>query len=73
MIGTHTTGRISGVEIKARSFEGLRITANGRPARLAIIDDNGHVIAAGPEVANEAEAAAINGWRAVLRGEGVRS
>jgi hypothetical protein len=72
MIGTHTTGRIQGVHIEARSFEGLRVTANGRPARLAIVDENGRVIAAGADVASEAEAAAINGWRAVLKGEGVR-
>ena len=72
MIGAHTTGRIQGVQIEANSFKGLLVTANGRPARLAIVDENGRVIAAGADVASEAEAAAINGWRAVLRGEGVR-
>lgn len=46
MIGTQPEGTISGVVISAVSHEGLSVTVNGKPARLAILTDDGQVIAA---------------------------
>lgn len=70
MIGTQPTGAIDGVVISAVSYEGLRVIVNGKPAKLAIITDDGTVIAEGPQVAREAEAVAINSYRQFLKGNG---
>ena len=70
MIGTQPTGAIASVVISAVSHEGLSVTVNGRPARLAVVAEDGTVIAAGPLVAREAEAVAINNYRAFLKGKG---
>lgn len=70
MIGDQPTNTISGVVISAVSHEGLRVTYNGRPARLAILDDDGHIIAQGNQVAKEVEAVAINCYRNFLKGQG---
>lgn len=70
MIGTQPTGAIEGVIISAVSHEGLTVTVNGRRCRLAIVDDDGTVIAAGDQVAREAEAVAVNNYRSFLQGKG---
>lgn len=70
MIGTQPTGAITGVVISAVGHEGLTVTVAGKPGRLAIVDEAGHVIAAGAEVAREAEAVAVNSYRGVLQGQG---
>lgn len=70
MIGTQPTGAIDGVVISAVSHEGLSVTKNGRRLRLAIIDDDGQVIAAGDQVAREAEAVAVNSYCQMLQGKG---
>lgn len=70
MIGTQPTGAINGVVITAVAHEGLTVLANGKPARLAIIDDDGNVLAAGDAVAREAEAVALNCYRNFLKGNG---
>lgn len=70
MIGTQPIGAIVGVVISAVSHEGLSVTYNGKPARLAILDDDGHIIAQGNQVAREAEATAINCYRNFLKGQG---
>ena len=70
MIGTQPTGALAGVVISAVVHEGLTVTVNGRPARLAVITDDGQVIAAGDQVAREAEAVAVNSYRGFLKGEG---
>ncbi|MCE2658327.1 MAG: hypothetical protein LW854_08765 [Rubrivivax sp.] len=70
MIGTQPTGRLPGVVISAVGHEGLSVTANGRPARLAVVDENGQVLVAGPEVAQEAEAVAINMYRKIWQHQG---
>ncbi len=70
-IGQHpTTGTIPGVVICATSHQGLMVTVDGKPARLAIISDDGKVIAAGADVATEAEAVAVKNYRNFLMGEG---
>ncbi len=70
MIGQQSTGAISGVIISAVSHEGLSVLVNGKLARLAIITDDGMVVAIGDEVAREAEAVAINSYRNFLQGKG---
>lgn len=70
MIGTQPTGHIDGVVISAVTCEGLTVTINGKPGRLAVIGEDGQVIAAGPDVAREAEAVAINSYRSLLKGQG---
>lgn len=70
MIGDLPHAAISGIVISAVSHEGLSILVNGKPARLAIIDDAGQVVAAGDEVAREAEAVAVNSYRNFLKGQG---
>lgn len=70
MIGTQSVGNITGVVISAVSHQGLSVTVNGRPARLAILTDDGQIIAAGDQVAKEAEAVALNCYRNFLKGQG---
>jgi len=70
MIGTQPTGAVPGVVISSVIHEGLTVKANGKLARLAVIDDEGHILASGDQVAREAEAVAINAYRNFLEGEG---
>ncbi|MBX3714072.1 MAG: hypothetical protein KF800_19080 [Lysobacter sp.] len=57
--------------ISALSYEGLTaVTADGRPARFALIDEEGKVIAAGEEVAKAAWETSIQAYREFLRGNG---
>jgi hypothetical protein len=57
--------------IAARSYEGLTATtADGKPARFALIDENGNVIASGKQVADAAFASSINAYREFLQGRG---
>jgi hypothetical protein len=70
MIGPQTTGTIDGVVISAVAHEGLTVTVNGRPARLAIVSDDGQIVACGDQVALEAEAVAVNSYRGLLQGKG---
>ena len=70
MISTQPVGAIDGVVISAVSHEGLIVTVDGKRARLAIITDDGTVVAVGDQVAREAEAVAVNSYRSLLRGSG---
>lgn len=70
MIGQQPMGAISGVVISSVSHEGLRVLVNGKPGRLAIINDDGQVVASGDQVAREAEAVAVNAYRGFLQGKG---
>lgn len=56
--------------ISAVSHEDLQVTVDGQPARLAIITEDGRVIAAGDLVAREARSVSINCYRQTLRGMG---
>ena len=55
MIGHQPTGAVPGVVITAVAHEGLRVMVDGRPARLAIVTEDGTIVAAGDRVAREAE------------------
>jgi hypothetical protein len=70
MIGTQRTGTLPHVLITAVSHEGLRVTVDGKPARLAIIAEDGQLVVAGDAVAREAEAVAVNCYRNLLEGRG---
>ncbi|MET3371230.1 hypothetical protein ABIC89_000263 [Variovorax boronicumulans] len=70
MIGTQPTGTIQGVVITAVSHEGLRVSVDGKPARLAIVLEDGSLVIAGDDVAREAEAVAVNCYRNMLQGKG---
>lgn len=70
MIGHQRTGAIDGVVISAVAHEGLTVTVDGKPAKLAVVLDDGTVVAAGRPVAKEAQAVAVNLYRAFLRGNG---
>ena len=70
MIGTQPTGAIDGVVISAVVHEGLSVTVDGKPARLAVVLDDGTVVAAGDQVAREAQAVAINCYRQMWMGQG---
>lgn len=70
MIGDQKTDTIPGVRIQAVSHEGLTVTVDGKPGRLAIITDDGKIIAVGKDVAREAEAVAINCYRNFLKAQG---
>ncbi|WP_431512580.1 hypothetical protein [Variovorax sp. DAIF25] len=70
MIGEQKTGTLKGVVISAVSHEGLRATVNGKPARLAIVLDDGTIVSSGDDVAREAEAVAVNCYRNMLRLKG---
>ena len=69
MIGTQPTGRLPGVVISAVVHEGLTATVDGKPARLAVISEDGRVFS-GPAVAKEAQAVAVNMYRGCLQGTG---
>jgi hypothetical protein len=45
-------------------------TVDGKAARLAILTDDGRVIASGNQVAKEVEAVALNSYRNFLKGQG---
>jgi NaMN:DMB phosphoribosyltransferase len=70
VIGTQRTGRIEGVYITAVAHEGLTITVNGKPGKLAILAEDGTVVAEGADVSREAAAVAINMYRSFLIGQG---
>lgn len=70
MIGPQYTGAINDIVITAQSHTGLKVTAYGKPALLAIVTASGEVIAVGDLVAKEAEAVAINAYRNFLAGKG---
>jgi hypothetical protein len=57
--------------VSARSWERYTITTDeGKPATLAILDERGQVLDAGPQVAQEIWDLAIIAYRQYLRGEG---
>jgi hypothetical protein len=70
MVENLPTGNLPNVIISAVAHEGLSVTIDGKPARLAIVDDNGQVVACGTQVAREARAVAVNNYRNTLMATG---
>ncbi len=57
--------------VSARSWERYTITTeDGKPATLAIVDEQGHVLDSGPQVAQEIWDLAVLSYRRYLHGEG---
>lgn len=72
MNGRLTTGRLPGahIEVTTTATGPLTLTVNGRPARLALLDEAGHILAEGPSVAAELKSCTLNAWHAFWRGQG---
>jgi hypothetical protein len=71
MIGIPKTDTLDHSVISGVCHEGLSIsTKDGRPARLAIIDADGNIIDAGPEVAREAWNVTLAVYKNFLIGNG---
>ncbi|WP_428827707.1 hypothetical protein ACLIKD_06865 [Azonexus sp. IMCC34842] len=71
MIGQIKTGTLAKADISAVIHQGLRVkTADGKPARLAIIDESGTIIEAGDQVAREAFNVSIASYKNFLIGNG---
>ena len=70
MIGTQPTGTLPGIIISAVSHEGLTVTIDGKPGRLAVLDESGQVVAEGEQVADEARAVSVNNYRDFLQCKG---
>lgn len=71
MIGHITTGSLAGAEISAVISKGLSVkTADGKTARLAIVDEAGKVVDIGDQVAREAFNVAIASYKNFLKGQG---
>lgn len=71
MIGIPKTGTLKQSIISGVCYEGLSIsTKDGRPARLAVIDADGNIIDAGPEVAREAWNVTLAVYKNFLIGNG---
>lgn len=71
MIGTPKTNTLATTEISAVLHQGLTAkTRDGKPARLAIIDEAGNVLDAGPAVAREAFNVSVACYKNFLIGQG---
>ena len=70
MIGQQPTGTIAGVVISAVAHEGLTVEVDGKQARLAVVTEDGKIVAVGDEVAREARAVSVNCYRQFLQGTG---
>lgn len=70
MLGHQQTGAIEGAIISAVSHEGLKVTVNGQPAKLAIVTADGKVFASGDAVAKEAMAVVVNSHRNMWMAQG---
>ena len=70
MLGEQATGAIDGVLIHTVSHEPPKATYKGKPVQLAIITEDGQVIASGTSVAQEIEAAIVTCYRNTLKGLG---
>ncbi len=71
MIGPIQTGTLATAQISARIHSGLAVKLpDGRPGKLAIVDDSGVVVDASPAVAREAWLVSIASYKNFLIGQG---
>lgn len=71
MIGLPETNTLGLAIISAVCFEGLRVqTKEGKPAKLAIIDEDGNVIESGEAVAKEAWNVTLASYKNMMIGQG---
>lgn len=71
MIGHIETGTLASSEISGTISQGFSVkTADGRTAKLAIVDDAGKVVEIGDQVAREAFNVAVASYKNFLKGQG---
>lgn len=71
MIGIPATDTLENVQISGVSHEGLKVTLkDGRPARLAVIDEQGNIVEAGQTVAKEVWNVTLAVYKNFLIGQG---
>lgn len=70
MIVIPEPGSLPGIVVSAVSHEGLSVTIDGKPGRLAILNEAGEIVASGSQVASEVEAVALLNYRQFLQGKG---
>lgn len=70
MIGDQRTGCIAGVVISMVAHEKPTVTVGGELAQLAIITNDGTVIASGEQVSTQVAAVVINCYRAMWKAQG---
>ena len=61
---------MAGIRLQASANDGLQALVDGRPVRLAVVDDDGTVLAVGAGVAQAAEASSVEAYRLLLRAQG---
>lgn len=71
MLGNFETDCLQNVIMSGKVSEGLKVaTSDGRPAHLAVVDEDGKVIEAGNAVANTAWAVAMKTFENFWQGNG---
>lgn len=71
MIGNFTPAQPDNCSISAVIFNGLSLqTTDGRPARLAVIDEDGNIIETGPTLARAVWETSIASYKNYLIGNG---
>lgn len=70
-IDVEEPGRLTTATISGSAFHGYELrTADGKPATLAVVDENGRIVESGPQVAEEAWVVAVLAYQRFLEGEG---
>lgn len=71
MIAEPKTNTLPGAVLSGVVYDGLRCTTrDGKPARLAVLDEDGNIIAEGREVEREAWNVTLLVYRQFLQGQG---
>lgn len=71
MIGIPKAEPLEHADLSAVCYEGITVsTREGRPAALAIVDEDGNVLEVGPQVARAAWGVMVACWKQFLAGEG---
>jgi hypothetical protein len=58
------------IVVHANATDGLTVTQDGQPLRLAVVDEHGHVLVAGDPVARAVESAAEGAYLNYLKARG---
>jgi hypothetical protein len=58
------------IGISCTTVDGLSITVDGKPARLAVVTEEGKIIDSGVEVADAVESASVDAFKNFLAGKG---
>lgn len=69
LVGDQETGRIKGAVVSASANQGVSVTVDGKPARLAVVTRDGHVLDVA-DIATETFSVCVNAYRDFLRARG---